>query len=71
MGVNIVKLTYVTYIKTNYKITFLYLGGNEQATHEYISKMLGKKPLTRERADLPKDAMAAAVQTIKTQGVSY
>lgn len=25
--------------------TFLYLGGNEQSTHEYISKMMGKKTL--------------------------
>lgn len=25
--------------------TFLYLGGNEQATHEYISKMLGKETI--------------------------
>ena len=30
--------------------TFLYLGGNEQATHEYISKMLGKETIdTRTR----------------------
>lgn len=30
--------------------TFLYLGGNEQSTHEYISKMLGKETLdTRTR----------------------
>lgn len=30
--------------------TFLYLGGNEQATHEYISKMLGKETIdTRSR----------------------
>lgn len=30
--------------------TFLYLGGNEQSTHEYISKMLGKETIdTRTR----------------------
>lgn len=30
--------------------TLLYLGGNEQATHEYISKMLGKETIdTRTR----------------------
>ena len=25
---------------------FLYLGGNEQSTHEYVSKLLGKRPST-------------------------
>ena len=30
--------------------TFIYLGGNEQGTHEYISKMLGKETIdTRTR----------------------
>ena len=31
--------------------TLLYLGGNEQSTHEYISKMLGKETIDTVRPD--------------------
>ena len=30
---------------------FLYLGGNEQSTHEYVSKLLGKETIDTVRPD--------------------
>ena len=30
---------------------FLYLGGNEQSTHEYVSKLLGKETIDMVRPD--------------------
>lgn len=34
--------------------TFLYLGGNEQSTHEYISKMLGKETIDKRTRGITK-----------------
>ena len=34
--------------------TFLYLGGNEQSTHEYISKMLGKETIGTQTRGITK-----------------
>ena len=39
---------------------FLYLGGNEQSTHEYVSKLLGRKPSIQ----IPTDGLAAETEAI-------
>ena len=51
--------------------TFLYLGGNEQSTHEYISKMLGKRPSIQGHVVSQRDSMVQAVQIIRTPDESY
>ena len=42
---------------------FIYLGGNEQATHEYVSKLLGKETMTRTPTDSPGGGAAATPPT--------
>ena len=51
--------------------TLLYLGGNEQSTHEYISKMLGKETIDTRTRGITKGQQAQATRTTKMQGVSF
>ena len=42
---------------------FLYMGGNEQSTHEYVSKLLGKETIDTNTYASPKEGAAATPPT--------
>ena len=48
--------------------TFLYLGGNEQSTHEYISKMLGKETIGTQTRGITKGSNGSSYTNYQNAG---
>lgn len=48
--------------------TMLYLGGNEQSTHEYISKMLGKETISTHSRGITKGSHGSSNTNYQTAG---
>ena len=48
--------------------TFIYLGGNEQTTHEYISKMLGKETIDTTTRGITKGRSGSSSQNFQNTG---
>ena len=49
---------------------FLYLGGNEQGTHKYVSELLGRQRLTRTPMESQRDIPGIIPPIIRIQGGS-
>ena len=48
--------------------TFLYLGGNEQSTHEYVSKLLGKQTIDTNTYGQSKGRSGSYTTNFQTAG---
>lgn len=48
--------------------TFLYLGGNEQSTFEYVSKLLGKETIDTTTRGLTKGCNGSSSQNFQNAG---
>lgn len=63
---NLYKNTWETIIGTS--DTFLYLGGMEQSTHEYISKLLGKETIEQRNISVTKGASGSFNESFQKLG---